>query len=188
MKNNYGEAVDSVGFGEAISICFKKYFVFQGRAKLSEYWYFILFCIILSLIGIYLSSIGSTPLSILGLVLSYGTIIPQISVNVRRLHDTNRSGWYLWIPIYNLIITMFFDSSSEVSTSKSNINKSKRCVQCGEVVPFCFFTTPRNIYTAPPRSPINLGPEQLNNSFPQSEPTINHQMNASKTIQPLIHN
>ena len=124
MRNNYGEAVDSVGFGEAISICFKKYFVFQGRAKLSEYWYFILFCIILSLIGIYLSSIGSTPLSILGLVLSYGTIIPQISVNVRRLHDTNRSGWYLWIPIYNLIITMFFDSSSEVSTSKSNINRS----------------------------------------------------------------
>jgi uncharacterized membrane protein YhaH (DUF805 family) len=124
MRNNYGEAVDPVGFGEAISICFKKYFVFQGRAKLSEYWYFILFCIILSLIGIYLSSIGSTPLSILGLVLSYGTIIPQISVNVRRLHDTNRSGWYLWIPIYNLIITMFFDSSSEVSTSKSNINRS----------------------------------------------------------------
>ena len=124
MRNNYGEAVDPVGFGEAISICFKKYFVFQGRAKLSEYWYFILFCIILSLIGIYLSSIGSTPLSILGLVLSYGTVIPQISVNVRRLHDTNRSGWYLWIPIYNLIITMFFDSSSEVSTSKSNINRS----------------------------------------------------------------
>ena len=124
MKNNYGEAVDPVGFGEAISICFKKYFVFQGRAKLSEYWYFILFCIILSLIGIYLSSIGSTPLSILGLILSYGTVIPQISVNVRRLHDTNRSGWYLWIPIYNLIITMFFDSSSEVSTSKSNINRS----------------------------------------------------------------
>ena len=124
MKNNYGEAVDPVGFGEAISICFKKYFVFQGRAKLSEFWYFILFCIILSLIGIYLSSIGSTPLSILGLILSYGTVIPQISVNVRRLHDTNRSGWYLWIPIYNLIITMFFDSSSEVSTSKSNINRS----------------------------------------------------------------
>ena len=124
MRNNYGEAVDPVGFGEAISICFKKYFVFQGRAKLSEYWYFILFCIILSLIGIYLSSIGSTPLSILGLVFSYGTVIPQISVNVRRLHDTNRSGWYLWIPIYNLIITMFFDSSSEVSTSKSNINRS----------------------------------------------------------------
>ena len=126
MRNNYGEAVDPVGFGEAIGICFKKYFVFEGRAKLSEYWYFILFCIILSLIGIYLSSIGSTPLSILGLVLSYGTVIPQISVNVRRLHDTNRSGWYLWIPIYNLIIIMFFDSSSEVSTSRSNINISSR--------------------------------------------------------------
>ena len=124
MRNNYGEVVDPVGFGEAISICFKKYFVFEGRAKPSEYWYFMLFCIILSLVGIYLSSIGSIPLSILGLVLSYGTVMPQISVSVRRMHDTNRSGWYLWIPIYSFIIVMFFDSSTEVSTSKPNINKS----------------------------------------------------------------
>ncbi len=43
MRNNYGEAVDPVGFGEAISICFKKYFVFEGRAKQSEFWYFFLF-------------------------------------------------------------------------------------------------------------------------------------------------
>jgi uncharacterized membrane protein YhaH (DUF805 family) len=126
MINDYGEKVDPVGFGEAIGICFKKYFEFKGRAKPSEYWYFLLFCIILSLIGAFLISIRSIPLTILGNVLYFVTVMPQISVSVRRMHDTNRSGWYLWIPIYNLIIVMFFDSSTEVSNSKSNINISGR--------------------------------------------------------------
>ena len=124
MRNDYGEDVDPVGFGDAIGICFKKYFVFEGRAKPSEFWYFILFCIILSFISGFLTGSGSMPLTILGYLLYGVTVIPQISVSVRRMHDTNRSGWYLWIPIYNLIIVMFFDSSTEVSTSKSNINKS----------------------------------------------------------------
>ena len=59
MKNNYGEKPDSVGFGEAISVCFKKYFVFEGRATQSEYWYFLLFCIILYIPAVFLSSFGS---------------------------------------------------------------------------------------------------------------------------------
>ena len=124
MRNNYGEEVNPVGFGDAIGICFKKYFVFEGRAKLSEFWYFTLFCIILSFISGFLMDSGSMPLTILGYLLYGVAIIPQISVSVRRMHDTNRSGWYLWIPIYSFIIVMFFDSSTEVSTSKPNINKS----------------------------------------------------------------
>ena len=119
MKNNYGEKPDSVGFGEAISVCFKKYFVFEGRATQSEYWYFLLFCIILYIPAVFLSSFGSVPLTILGSLLMYGTVIPQVSVSVRRMHDTNRSGWYLWIPIYNLIIVMFFDSSTKIDKSNS---------------------------------------------------------------------
>ena len=119
MKNNYGEKPDSVDFGEAISICFKKYFVFEGRATQSEYWYFILFCIILYIPGVFLTSVGSIPLYILGILLIYGTVVPQVSVSVRRMHDTNRSGWYLWIPIYNLIIVMFFDSSTKIDKSSS---------------------------------------------------------------------
>lgn len=119
MKNNYGEKPVSVDFGEAISICFKKYFVFEGRATQSEYWYFILFCIILYIPGVFLTSVGSIPLYILGILLIYGTVVPQVSVSVRRMHDTNRSGWYLWIPIYNLIIVMFFDSSTKIDKSSS---------------------------------------------------------------------
>ena len=43
MRNNYGEEVNPADFGEAIGICFKKYFVFEGRASKSEFWYFFLF-------------------------------------------------------------------------------------------------------------------------------------------------
>ena len=124
MTNDYGEEVNPVGFGEAIGICFKKYFVFEGRAKLSEFWYFTLFLFILYFSAAFLMDSGSIPLTILGYLLYAVTLIPSISVSVRRMHDTNRSGWYLWIPFYSLIIVMFFDSSTEVSTSKSNINKS----------------------------------------------------------------
>ena len=70
-----------VGFGEAISICFKKYADFSGRARRSEYWWFMLFCFLLSLV-----TCGVGILAVL---------IPMYAVQVRRLHDTNRSGWWV---------------------------------------------------------------------------------------------
>ena len=70
------------GFGEAIKICFSKYVDFKGRASRSEYWYWTLFCLI----------VGWIPLA--GLVV----LLPTISVFVRRMHDTNHSGWWWWLP------------------------------------------------------------------------------------------
>ena len=70
-----------VGFGDAISICFKKYVDFTGRARRSEYWWFMLFCFLISLVT---CGIG-------GLVV----LLPAYAVQVRRLHDTNRSGWWV---------------------------------------------------------------------------------------------
>lgn len=66
------------GFGEAISTCFSKYVTFSGRASRSEYWFFWLFC----------CAIGLIP--VVGLL----TILPSMAVTVRRLHDTDRSGWW----------------------------------------------------------------------------------------------
>lgn len=84
-------------FTEAVQTCLTKYFVFRGRARRSEYWYFALFCVLVriaSLIGDafalgYLDHprIGFRTLT--GLLL----MIPQLAVTVRRLHDTERSGW-----------------------------------------------------------------------------------------------
>lgn len=70
-----------MGFGEAISICFKKYVDFSGRARRSEYWWFMLFTFLVSLVT---CGIG-------GLV----CLLPSYAVQCRRLHDTNRSGWWI---------------------------------------------------------------------------------------------
>ncbi len=79
-----------------------KYAQFNGRARRSEYWYFTLFnliiLIVLRLIWFYYG------FSILYTVYSLGVLIPGIAVGVRRMHDVNKSGWFVLIPIYNLVL------------------------------------------------------------------------------------
>lgn len=93
----------------------KKYVVFSGRASRKEFWVFVLvtFAIqwLLTLLGGILGSGDSsgTLATILGLVstiFSLGTILPTIAVYVRRMHDVGRPGWWIIIPIANLIFTL----------------------------------------------------------------------------------
>lgn len=94
----------------------KKYAVFTGRAGRPEYWYFTLFnaliVIFLAVLdvfgGLFSSEIGAGLLtSIYGLA----TLIPNISVTARRLHDINRSGWWMLIylvPLIGFIVMLIF--------------------------------------------------------------------------------
>jgi len=93
QNNRFGIKVNSLDFGSAISICFKKYFDFKGRATRSEYWYFILFCSIVSFI-ISIGIISIPELSIVTFLFYLLTLFPLIAVTTRRLHDRNRSGWW----------------------------------------------------------------------------------------------
>lgn len=80
----------------------KKYTAFKGRARRSEYWYFVLFNIIFSiivnLIGMYSGAF------FLGTLYSLAVLLPGIAVAVRRMHYVNKSGWFVLISIYNLIL------------------------------------------------------------------------------------
>ena len=95
---------------------YKKYAVFSGRARRKEYWFFILFLTIaLFLLAIVDGIIGPwDPTSALGLftlICALGSTIPAIAVSVRRLHDTDRSGyWYLiqLIPLIGGIVFLVF--------------------------------------------------------------------------------
>jgi uncharacterized membrane protein YhaH (DUF805 family) len=80
----------------------KKYAVFNGRARRSEYWYFVLFNVIVSIIlKVVGFGIGSP---FLDSIYSLAVLLPSLGVAVRRMHDVNKSGWYCLIPIYNLIL------------------------------------------------------------------------------------
>lgn len=86
----------------------KKYAVFNGRARRKEYWYFVLFYSILSIIAIILDHVlgidsqgaGYGPIYIF---LALAMILPSWAVLVRRLHDVGKSGWFLFISLIPLI-------------------------------------------------------------------------------------
>jgi len=93
----------------------QKYAVFGGRARRKEYWYFVLFNFLISLIlGFIDGLLGLTlegGLGVLGGIYSLAVLIPGIAVTIRRLHDTGRSGWWLllvFIPLVGPIILIVF--------------------------------------------------------------------------------
>jgi uncharacterized membrane protein YhaH (DUF805 family) len=90
----------------------KKYAVFSGRARRQEYWMFFLFSVIASIVLAIIDAILGT--SILQWLYVLATLIPSLAVGVRRLHDTNRSGWWVLIslvPIVGTIILIVFMAS-----------------------------------------------------------------------------
>ena len=94
-------------FGESVSTCLKKYFVFEGRASRSEYWWFQL---IVSP-SYFISTVFENDIAYIFLGITLFTLIPAISAGVRRLHDTNRSGFFLlisFIPFIGGLILLFF--------------------------------------------------------------------------------
>ncbi len=85
-----------MGFGEAIGTCFRKYAVFQGRARRSEYWYFVLFQSLVSTSVRILTAAVPAPATVGLALLAFAIFfLPSLSVTIRRLHDTNNSGWWV---------------------------------------------------------------------------------------------
>lgn len=105
-----------IGFFDAIRICvLEKYATFSGRATRAEFWHFALFHTILLTFSSFLHEgadngyVGEMALR-LYLVAYVGLFIPLISVTVRRLHDTGRSGWWYWLPFPFSWILCAFES------------------------------------------------------------------------------
>ena len=115
-------------FTESVSTCLKKYFVFEGRASRSEYWWFQL---IVSP-SYYISPFMQNELAYFFLGITLFTLIPAISAGVRRLHDTNRSGFFLllsFIPfIGGLILLFFFIAEGTKGKNKFGPNPLKRVI------------------------------------------------------------
>ncbi|MBR5725231.1 MAG: DUF805 domain-containing protein [Muribaculaceae bacterium] len=88
----------------AVKTCLKKYFDFKGRARRSEYWWFMLFVAIVSSVFNY-GGLLVPALSFVGALCSLVFIIPQFAAMTRRLHDTGRSGWWvLLLAVLSLVM------------------------------------------------------------------------------------
>ncbi|MEZ4660976.1 MAG: DUF805 domain-containing protein [Caldilineaceae bacterium] len=104
----------------------KKYAVFSGRARRAEYWYFVLFNVIISIVlavvDLILGTGGDTGVGILGALYSLAVLLPSLGVSVRRLHDTGRSGWWLLlgiIPVIGGLILLYWT----IQDSESGANQ-----------------------------------------------------------------
>ena len=119
-----------MGFAEAVTTCLKlKFITISGRAPRSEYWYFLLFqmtvYVLLFALLLLVTSFGDMIYGsfstggwiVLGLIAIFflGTVIPAITVTVRRLHDRNLSGWWYlgmilasFVPFVGFIASLAF--------------------------------------------------------------------------------
>ncbi|WP_116215061.1 DUF805 domain-containing protein [Streptomyces olivoreticuli] len=88
----------------------KKYAVFSGRARRQEYWMFTLISTVISIVLAIADTVLGTG-EIIEAVYTLALLLPMIAVTVRRLHDTDRSGWWFLIglvPIVGWIVMLVF--------------------------------------------------------------------------------
>ena len=117
--DSHGDAILASKAGNMnwfIAVLTKKYAEFSGRARRAEYWYFVLFYLLIyigvtiidRILGTYSSTAG---VGLLQTLFSLSVLIPSIAVGIRRLHDTDRSGWWLliaFIPLIGAIVLLIF--------------------------------------------------------------------------------
>lgn len=95
-----------MGFVQAIASGFSNYVAFSGRAIRSEYWYWVLFTILGSIIAGILDATlfgvdysGGPAVSPIDGIFSLVTILPSLAVSIRRLHDIDRTGWWVLLAL-----------------------------------------------------------------------------------------
>ena len=101
-----GTELPMVGFGEAVSRGFRKYFTFSGRATRAEIWWWVLFTVLVRLVLGIIGGKAGLP-GVLNGVWGIFTLIPSLALGARRLHDINRTGWWLllWpVPVFGWIV------------------------------------------------------------------------------------
>ena len=111
-----------LGFFEAFKLFWQNYTNFSGRSRRKEYWYMMIWNIIISLIISLVFSFDSTVMTIVNSVYCLAVFIPSIALSIRRMHDINKSGWCILvalIPFVGWIICLVW----ELTDSDPNPNR-----------------------------------------------------------------
>ena len=106
-----------MNFQTAIRSGFNNYANFKGRATRAEYWWWALFSLIVQIVTSGQNAIGD----LIGLVI----LLPSVAVTIRRLHDTNRRGWWFALPIGSLGLAFITFMAFAVSTAFSLVDPSE---------------------------------------------------------------
>lgn len=114
-QGDMGGYFNPTSFADVIKTVLNRYVQFSGRARRSEYWYWILFILLvsiaLSVVDGVIFGFGDSDFSIFGPLFSLATFLPSLAVGFRRMHDTGRSAWWLligFIPLIGAIILIFW--------------------------------------------------------------------------------
>lgn len=104
-----------MSFNAAVATCFRKYAVFSGRAPRAEYWWFTLFLLLAGFaLGLADTLFFLTPAEQTGplnTIFTLATLLPSLAVGARRLHDVDRSAWWLllWlVPVLGWLILLWW--------------------------------------------------------------------------------
>lgn len=89
---------------QSIGSALKKYVDFQGRATRKEFWSFFLFFYAVSIIAGGIDGLLGT--DFVGNIAVLSIFLPYLAVAVRRMNDVGKNGWFILIPIYNLILAL----------------------------------------------------------------------------------
>jgi uncharacterized membrane protein YhaH (DUF805 family) len=106
----------------------RKYAAFEGRAPRIEYWTFALVNLVVVLVLLFGETAAGGP-GVLFWIYVLAILLPSISVSVRRLHDTNRSGWWLllsFVPLGSLVLLVFYTLDSTPGTNDFGPNPKDR--------------------------------------------------------------
>jgi uncharacterized membrane protein YhaH (DUF805 family) len=149
-----------VSFQDAVKICLSKYVDFTGRARRSEFWWFFLFTVIVSIVASILDAIFGTTYGTGGVfntIASLALLLPSIAVAIRRLHDTSRVGWWILIgliPIVGWIILIVFYCQDSHGENKYGPSPKPVAAGTGGPPPGPYgeppSNTPPNPYADPP--------------------------------------
>lgn len=108
----------TVSTGTGFFDVLKKYATFSGRARRKEFWMFILVCTVIQSVLLGIDRLIGTG-DILSTLFNVAVLIPTWAVSARRLHDTNHSGWWILVPIVNLV---FWCQDSHPGTNRFGSN------------------------------------------------------------------
>lgn len=127
MENNL-KTLPMLSFGQAVESALKqKYATFTGRARRSEYWFFVLFQVIVCVVAAILDSvlgltIGDLSYGVLYCLSALALLLPSLAVVIRRLHDIGRSGWWILIALVpfigGLVLLVFACLDSQPQANK----------------------------------------------------------------------